>query len=66
MGGRMTHVWETGEVHRGIWLVDLRERDHLEDLGADGRIILTWIFKKWDRKAWAGMIWLRIGTGGRR
>jgi hypothetical protein len=66
MGGGMRHVWETGEVHTGFWLVDLRERDHLEDLRADGRIVLIWIFKKWDREAWAGIIWLRIGTGGRR
>jgi hypothetical protein len=29
-------------------------------------IILTWIFKKGDGEAWAGLIWLRIGTGGER
>jgi hypothetical protein len=27
----------------------LNERDHLEDQGVDGRIILRWIFRKWDR-----------------
>jgi hypothetical protein len=26
--------------------VDFRERDHLEDTGVDGRIILRWIFRK--------------------
>jgi hypothetical protein len=26
----------------------LREKDHMEDPGVDGRIILRWIFRKWD------------------
>jgi hypothetical protein len=36
------------EVHTGFWWGDLREGDHLEDPRVDGRIILKWIFKKWD------------------
>jgi len=44
----MWHIWETGKVHTGFWRGDLREKDHLEDLGIDGRVILKWIFKKWD------------------
>jgi hypothetical protein len=31
----------------------------------DGRIILRWIFRKWDVGVWTGSSWLRIGTGGR-
>ena len=44
----MWHVWGTVEVHTGLWWEDLRERDHLENVGVDGRIILKWIFKQWD------------------
>jgi hypothetical protein len=48
----------------GFWWVYLVEREHLEDLGIDGRIILKWIFKKWNGEAWTGLFRLWIGTGG--
>jgi len=30
----------------------------------DGRIILRWIFRKWDIGVWTRLSWLRMGTGG--
>jgi len=48
----------------GLWRGNLRERDHLENRGVGGKIILTRIFRKWDVGAWNGSSWLRIGTGG--
>jgi hypothetical protein len=36
-------------VRTGIWWEDLREGDHLEELGVDVSILLKWIFNKWDR-----------------
>jgi len=40
----------------------MSERNHLEDPSIDGRII-RWIFRKWDVRAWAEFMWLRIGKG---
>jgi hypothetical protein len=40
------------------------EGDRLEDPSLDGRIILNWIYKKWNKVSWTGLIWLRIETGG--
>jgi len=46
------------------WGGEVRERDHLEDQGIDGRIILRGTCRKWDVRAWTGSMWLRIGRGG--
>jgi hypothetical protein len=33
----------------------VRERDHLEDQGTDGTIILRWIFRKWEEVVGTGV-----------
>ena len=37
-----------GESCTGFWWGNLGERDHWGDPGLDGRIILKWMFSKWD------------------
>jgi hypothetical protein len=51
-------------LYRVSWS-NVRKRDHLEDPGVDGVLILRWIFRKWDGVARNGLIWLRIGKGCR-
>jgi hypothetical protein len=50
----------------GFWLGSLREGDHWGDPDVDGRIILRWIFRKWEGVVGTGWSWLSIGTGGGR
>jgi hypothetical protein len=52
---------EKGNVYK-LLLENRMERDHLEDLGLDGKIILEWILGKICGKAWIECVWLRIGA----
>jgi hypothetical protein len=52
--GWLQQVKGRGEVHTVFRWSNLRERDHLEDPGIDGRIIWRWIFRKWVVRAWCG------------
>jgi hypothetical protein len=51
------------EAYTEFWWGNLEESDNLGDPGIDGRIILRWIFRKWDVGVWTGSSWLMIGTG---
>ena len=43
-------------MYTGFWWGNLRKRDHLENPGEDGRIILRCIFRKWDEVMdWTGV-----------
>ena len=43
---------------------NLRERVHWGYQDVDGRIILRWIFRKWEGVVGTAWGWFRIGTGG--
>jgi hypothetical protein len=36
----MWHVWGRRYINAGFWCGNVRETDHLEDKGKDGKIIL--------------------------
>jgi hypothetical protein len=51
-------------MHTGFWWESQKERDHYEDQGVGGWIILKRILERQDGVVWTGLIWLRIGTSG--
>ena len=51
-------------MHTGFWWGNLRERDHLESLSIDGRVVLKWILRKSVGRARTELSWLRIGIDG--
>jgi hypothetical protein len=60
----MWHVWGRGELYRGFWWENMKERGHVEDLGIDGRILLKCMLRKHDAKSCTGFGWLKIYTSG--
>jgi hypothetical protein len=60
----MWHAWGRGKVFRGFWLVSPKVRDHWEERGVGGRIILRWILFRYGSMGRTEFSWLRIGSSG--
>ena len=61
----MARMEEGRGVHK-VLVVKPEGKNHWGDQDVDGRIILRWIFRKWEGVVGTGWRWLRIGTGGGR
>jgi hypothetical protein len=61
----MEHVARIGKMRNAysfFFSENLKEGDHSEDIGLDGKIILKCIVGKKGEKVWTGCVWLRLGT----
>ena len=61
MGGSCSTYGGREEVHAGLWWGNLNKRDNLEDTDVDGRLMLKWDFRNWDREH--GLDWSGAGDG---
>jgi len=57
MGGAFRAYWREKRRVQDFGGGGLREGNHLQDPGIDGKIILRWIFRKWDVGVWTGSSW---------
>jgi hypothetical protein len=64
MGEACSTHWTDGKCVKYFGHKNLKGRDHSEDLGVDGRIILELILGKQGGNLWSGFIWLRIESSG--
>jgi hypothetical protein len=61
------YIARMGEMRRNAYSVPVGKpegRNHAEDQGVDGRIMLEWILADYGGKVWHRVIWLKIETGG--
>ena len=61
MGGACCTYGGEERCIKGFWWGNLKQRDHLEDPGLDGRTILRWLFSKWN--VGNGLDWSGSGYG---
>jgi hypothetical protein len=62
--GRACSVYGEKRGYERFWWENLGERNHLEDPGVDGRIMLSWIFRKLEGVVGTGWSCFSIGSGG--
>jgi hypothetical protein len=62
MGGAC-RAYGGGSGCNKVWWGNVRERDHLGNADIDERIILRWIFSKWNVVSLTESNWFRIATG---
>jgi hypothetical protein len=56
--------WKGNVLDRDSWRTIVERTKTHKELYVDGRIILRWIFRKWEGVVGTGWSGLRIGTGG--
>ena len=56
--GQVACMGDSKAAYR-VLVRNMKARDHLEDLGADGKVIQKWIL----RNGMRALIWMRTGTG---